>query len=581
MAAAPDGAIRGREPYVVAQALAEARTAHEVAEAVFAHALEDLGASTVGMWLLGDDDTIWFTAGAGSGATDSAPSMGAIPLDSDLPAAVVTRSGEIVTYATQAERDARWPALKGVHGESAVAVLPLVTEGRVVGALHIGWPEDAAGAFEPDLVVLGALARLSAAALERAQLHEREHRARRTLEFLHQGTRLLVSALEPEAVVRALVRLTVPRLARWCAVYFAQGDHLYRVAVEVDGDPALSSLLLGAGPVAVSADVPLAEVYRSRQQAFIADVRPEQVLGSYPRDIAERVLSMGGRRWSALVVPVEARGEVIGVLSVLSPDWHGRLPEDVRYAVQGLAARAGLALDNARRLRDQMDNVAVLTAALLPEALPEVPGLRFAARFVPAWGGVCGDWYDAELLPSGKVLLGVGDAAGHGVAAAAAMAQVRNAARGLAAAAMGPSEILDHLSHLALRGRAESIVTALYGLMEPSSGKVVFASAGHPPPILHAPGSRPGLVELTPGPPIGVGGGRFEETEVVVPRRARLVLYTDGLYERRGEDPDVSLDRLMEVVAINAGASDQELADALLGVRPDTTDDGCVLVTGR
>lgn len=581
MTAAPEGAARGRDPYAVAQALAEARTADLVAEAVFEHALEDLGATTVGLWLLGEDGAIRFSAGAGSGIEDNAPSIGAIPLDSDLPAALVARTGEIVSYANQSQRDDRWPALRGIPSESAVAVLPLVTEGRIIGALHIGWPEAESGSFEPDLEVLGALARLSAAALERAQLYERERRARQTLEFLHQGTRLMVSALEPEAVVRALVRLTVPRLAPWCAVYFAQQGHLYRVAVEVAGEPELSELLLGAGPVGVDAEVPLAQAYRSRELTFVAEVRPEHVVGSYPPHIAERVLSMGGGHWSALVAPVEARGEVIGVLSLLSPDWQGHVPEDVRYAVQGLAARAGIALDNARRLGEQMDNVAVLTAALLPEVLPEIPGLGFAARFVPAWGGVCGDWYEAELLPSGYVLLGVGDAAGHGVAAAAAMAHVRNAARGLAAAAMTPSEILDHLSHLVLRGRAESIVTALYGLMEPSSGKVVFASAGHPPPILHARGADPRLIAVSPGPPIGVGGGRFEESEIVLPRGARLVLYTDGLYERRGEDPDAGLSRLMQIVRINAEAPDQELANALLAVRPDTTDDGCVLVTSR
>jgi GAF domain-containing protein len=532
--------------------------------------------------LVGDDGMLRYSAGAGSGTDDVAPSVGGIPLDADVPGAVVVRTGEVVTYGSLEERNARWPQLAGLSSSgSAVVVLPLVAGGRRIGCLHVGWPEDLDGLFEPDLPLLMALATLCAAAIDRAQVYERERRARETLEFLNQGTRLMVSALEPEAIVRSLVRLAVPRLAPWCAVYFAEGRHLHRVAVEVSGEPELADLLLSGGAVPVDAPVPLASAYRNRELLVLPDVRADDVMTTYAPELARRVLSLAGGHWSGLVVPVEARGEVIGVMSLLSPEWGGPPPPEVRLAAEGLAGRAGVALDNARRIITEMDNVAVLTAALLPEGVPQLPSLRLAARCVPAWGGVCGDWYEAEVLPGGSVVIGVGDASGHGISAAAAMAQVRNAARGLAAAGMGPAEILDHLSHLALRGRAQSMVTAVYGLVDPRTGDGTFSIAGHPPPLRLLDDGEVEVVGLPPGPPIGTGDRPYRDGQLELPPGGRLVFYTDGLYERRGEDPTLGIRRLVSLVRHYADRSEEELADLLMEWRPDTSDDGCVLVVGR
>lgn len=573
------GAV-GWGPYAVAQALTEARTASQVTRTVFDHALRDLGATTIGLWLLGPDAVIRFSAGAGTGVDDTAPAVGDIPVDSDLPAAVAVRNGAVLSYAGEEERDARWPVLRGLHSDSAVVVLPLDTGHGIIGCLHIGWPEGVSP-FPPDRVLLMSLAKLCAAAIDRAQLGERERRARETLEFLHQGTRLMVSALEPEAVVRSLAQLTVPRLAPWCAVYFAEGGYLHRVAVEVTGDPELAQFLMESDPIPIASDLPLAQAFRDRELVFVPEVRAEHVMGTSPTEYAKRLLSLGGDPWSAMVAPVEARGQVIGVLSVLSPEWRGRPPEDVRYAVHGLAGRAGIALDNAQRLGEQTENVAVLTAALLPESLPEVPGLVFAAQYAPASGGVCGDWYEADVLPSGMALVGVGDASGHGVPAAAAMAQVRNAARGLAAADMRPAQLLDHLSRLALRGRAESMVTALYALLDPATGVGSLACAGHPPPVLlHGDGTAE-LVRAPPGPPLNAGVDRYREWPVALGRGETLVFYTDGIYERRGEDPDLGIGRVLEAARRAAGGGVEQVVTAVMAVRPDTTDDGCVLVVGR
>jgi serine phosphatase RsbU (regulator of sigma subunit) len=582
MTARPGRASVEAGPYRVAQALGEAVTAGQVAEAIFEHALRDLGAATVGLWLVGEDGVLRYSAGAGLGTDDVAPGVGDIPLDADIPGAIAVRTGAPVVYGSLEERDTRWPALRGLRSAgSGVVVLPLVTADRTLGCLHVGWPQEAVAPFDPDVALLEGLAKVCAAALDRALLHERERRARETLEFLNQATRLMVSALEPDAIVRSLVRLAVPRLAPWCAVYVAEGRHLHRVAVEVADDPELSRLVLAGGPVPVDTDKPLGVAYRTRQPLTLPEVGPEHVIATYEPELAERILSLSKQRWSALVVPVEARGEILGVMSLLSPDWGGAPPQEVCFAAEGLAGRAGVALDNARRLASEADNVAVLTAALLPEGVPTLDSVRFAVRCVPAWGGVCGDWYEAELLPGGAVVVGVGDASGHGISAAAAMAQVRNAARGLAAAGMGPAEMLDHLSHLVLRGRAHSMVTAQYGLFDPGTGRGSFANAGHPPPLRV---SRDGQVEVISrplGPPIGLGERPYVQEALELPPGGRLVFYTDGLYERRGEDPDLGIGRLIDLVRAHAGRSEDELADVLMASRTDSSDDGCVLVVGR
>ena len=566
--------------YLLARALGETLTADEVASVVFKEALEDLGASTVGLWLRDSDEMIRLAAGAGRESAKWPEVVGDIPPDSDLPAAVCVRTGQIVSYRAD-ERDDRWPGLSGMPVVSpAVWVVPLVApRGRRMGALHIGWPE-AHRDLCPDEDLLGAIGDLTASALDRARLYEGERRARETLEFLNQATRLMVSALDPDEIVRAIVRLAVPHLASWCAVYVAESDQLHRVAIEISIDPGLAADLRNGPPVPIDADLPLAQAFRSGRIVELTDIGIDEVRRIYPADTGDKLEGLPGGRWSGLVLPVQAGGEVIGVMSLLSPTWNGRPTSEVRYAAEGLAARAGVALRNAQRYREQVDNVLVLTAALLPEGLPRLPGISFAARYAPASGGVSGDWYEAESLSRGPVLVGIGDAAGHGVPAAATMAHVRNAARGLAVAGIPPGRMMEHLSALPMGG-PDRMATSVYGLLDPTTGAAVWANAGHPPPIVVNPDGTVARLDMRHGPPLGALGGGYSETRADVLTGGKIVLYTDGLFERRGEDPMLGIQRLVDVVAEVARSSAEDVADALVAARPGGDDDACVLVIAR
>jgi PAS domain S-box-containing protein len=226
-----------------------------------------------------------------------------------------------------------------------------------------------------------------------------------------------------------------------------------------------------------------------------------------------------------------------------------------------------------------------LQRSLLPERLPRIEGLEIAARYLPAGRGAAigGDWYDALERPDGRVALVVGDVVGHGLRAAAVMGQLRNAFRAYGLAENSPAEVMAKVNRLVMSGEEEVMATALYLVLERETGEVSFASAGHPPPLVLG-GDGAHFLEGGRAVPIGaVDPGVFREATAVLPADASLLLYTDGLVERRDEPLDQRLDTLAEAAdraeggleglcdAVLAGVIGQSMPGddvALLAVRP-------------
>src|SRR5205823_6913744 len=148
---------------------------------------------------------------------------------------------------------------------------------------------------------------------------------------------------------------------------------------------------------------------------------------------------------AAMVLPLRARATITGVIAFAFIDAGRTRDPDLVYAVNGFAARAAIALDNARRFDDERSTVRTLTDALLPAGLPRLAGYDLAARYVPAAGELGGDWYDAQVVARDALLVGVGDVAGHGLGAAAQMSELRHVARGLAVSRRRPRALLDEL----------------------------------------------------------------------------------------------------------------------------------------
>ena len=254
-----------------------------------------------------------------------------------------------------------------------------------------------------------------------------------------------------------------------------------------------------------------------------------------------------------------------------------------RALMETCAVQAGLALER-RRLYDRSRDVAlVLQRSLLAAAPPVDPRIELATVYRPAVEHleVGGDWYDAFALPGGRVGIAVGDVVGRGLGAASAMGQLRSAVRALAGADLGPAEVLAHLDTFVEQAAAARYATVIYAEVDPGTGVVRCASAGHLPAILLPVGGPPEAFMAGRSAPLGVADRARPEGRFALRPGEGFLFYTDGLVERRGESIDDGIERLRGVLADRApGASPAALArsvpEALLDAEA-VRDDVCLL----
>jgi PAS domain S-box-containing protein len=223
-----------------------------------------------------------------------------------------------------------------------------------------------------------------------------------------------------------------------------------------------------------------------------------------------------------------------------------------------------------------------LQRSLLPELLPDIPGIVLAARYVPATreAEVGGDWYDVVPLPDGRLGVAIGDVAGHGLRAASTMGQLRMALRAYAVESESPGEVLARMQQLVRALGLPDMATAVYLVFDPDSGLVVYSNAGHPPPLVITPEGEASFLEEGLAPPLGTmpHAEHVEATSRLVPG-STLLLFTDGLIERRGSSLREGLERLRLAAAGGAVTDLEELCDLVLAslVERDVDDDIALL----
>jgi sigma-B regulation protein RsbU (phosphoserine phosphatase) len=266
--------------------------------------------------------------------------------------------------------------------------------------------------------------------------------------------------------------------------------------------------------------------------------------------VANPLLIERGLR-SLLGVPLFAGGKVIGVLHVGSLSGR-RFDKDDVDLLRLAADRAALALHSLMAQDDAQAAVA-LQNSLVPEALPAVPGLELAARYVPGTGSVGGDWYDVFPLPSGKpkgkpsgrLGIVVGDVAGSGLKAAVIMGRMRSVLRAYALETSDPAVALTKLDRKIQYFEPDAMATVMYGVYDSASGELAVSCAGHPPPVLATPGQPGDLLAIRPDPPIGAADAPARHTATAtIPPGGLIACYTDGLVERRDRAIDAGISQL-------------------------------------
>ncbi|MFD6343290.1 SpoIIE family protein phosphatase [Streptomyces roseolus] len=314
---------------------------------------------------------------------------------------------------------------------------------------------------------------------------------------------------------------------------------------------------------------------------------------------------------SALLLPLPARGEVLGLVQFFRAESSAPFDEDDLFLAQEIVARAAVSIDNARRYTQERSTALTLQRSLLPQRAVEQPAVVAATRYLPsgARAGVGGDWYDVIPLSGARVALVVGDVVGRGLGAAATMGRLRTAVRAFADIDLMPDELLTHLDDVVIRLQheegqeaGETSATCLYAIYDPVSRVCSFASAGHVLPVVVTPpdgeddtaGSRTvELLEAPIGPPLGLGGLPFETTQLTLPEGSLLALFTDGLIRSRTRDVDAARALLGDVLgggptppkAVNRAEpaeSPDEICDRILAaLLPSRSSDDVALLVAR
>jgi anti-sigma regulatory factor (Ser/Thr protein kinase) len=287
------------------------------------------------------------------------------------------------------------------------------------------------------------------------------------------------------------------------------------------------------------------------------------------------------REPARLAAPLIARdGQPLGVIE-LSGKRDGEFTADDESILVQLAQMASVAIVNARLFERERGIAAELQSNLLPESLPDIPGVATAARYIAGGDGVevGGDWYEVIRLSEDRVGVAIGDVVGRGVRAAATMGQLRVALRAYALELGSPALVARRLARFVRTLDRDQMTTCVYAVLEPASGRLVCANAGHPPPLVLTGDGRARYLNGDSGLPLGVMGDfEYGEWTTTLEPGSTLLLYTDGLVEKRGELIDAGLERLRLVVT-DAVTDPNPLCDHVLGAlggRP-TSDDVALL----
>ncbi|WP_328296252.1 SpoIIE family protein phosphatase [Kineococcus sp. NBC_00420] len=527
-------------------------------------------------------------------------------LDPADPGAQVTAVGEVMDRIHPEDRD----GVEATLSASVETVGEFFTTYRVVvpGA-HVRWLQARGRVLTG---ADGTAVRLIGTTHDVTDERERGQQVAARLNLMVDVTESLTSAPDAEGVVAGLAQLLVPALGDWCIVTLIDDDAPAAdpVRARIAGAGELRRGLRDAGswhhdaalrPVAaryamhrfeeIGDDASVLRALRHSKPVVVHDA-VTKISATFPVDAAGRRALEELAPHDAYLLPLRGRGRTLGILSLYTSAERGAFTEEELTTARGVADRAGLALD-ATRLHRQHRDIAeglqrsLLTSPVQPDHLQIV--VRYTAAAEAAQVG--GDWYDAFIQPGGASVLVIGDVLGHDTQSAAAMSQVRSTLRAFGAIGNeGPAAILRQTDEVMQTLQIGTTATALAARLEQEHEeaqrgvtRVRWSSAGHPPAMVINP-------DRTVTALAGIGYDLLlgvepslprHESEVLLDRGATLLLFTDGLVERRDQPLAAGLERLrdtLEVLAARGGSLD-DLVDSVLAemLPPHPEDDAAVL----
>ena len=407
-------------------------------------------------------------------------------------------------------------------------------------------------------------------------VHERTMELRQTIEQLRALTDV-ATAIHAARGVDEVLRSVVDAACRLSGAAVAAAG-FYRG----EGDPG--SLADSARwTVAVAPEAAGLRVGRNDLVGVLAAVCGERNPADLPdatfAPLARASLNGDGAWSSFFALPVRGRlGQPLGAMILARPAGLLFSPE-VRVQIEALALQVAVALENTLLYERARGTAETLQRSLLPEHLPEIPGLVLSARYLPGnHEAVGGDWYDVMTLPNGHIGLVIGDVAGRGVWAAAVMGQLRNALRAYALEGNPPALIAERLTRLV---DDRTMATLVYLMIDPENRETRYLNLGHLPPLVVGP---EGVTRLNGGaPPLGVRGVAYKEQQAILPPRSTVIVYTDGLIEVRGRSIDEGFERVNEVLRRHRDLPVDDLVDRVVASAMEgrTVEDDIALVALR
>ena len=543
--------------------LAAATTVEEVAASTVAE-FEEFGADVVFVWRVGDSASLE-TLASSDVPQETRDRFAMYPLELGGVVSDAMRTRSLVAIGSGDEYDARYPTLEEERrrlGVESLAALPLRTSsGAVVGAIFAASAERRWVNEDRRPLLLGVAEQIGVA-LERAELQAEAERTAAASSFLALVGESLERVTTVSVRARRLVEVLTEERATFAAVHL------------IDEDGVVDEIASGGSrPPELEDDDRWAD-WIARTISTGREASPTDATGDAGTGLP-----------SLLVLPLRARGHSLGALTIRSAagaDWRPVIPPALAREIAG---RAAIALDNALLYERERDVSHTLQLGLLGGEVPSFEGVVVAAAYRPGTAAleVGGDWYDAFPLESGAIALVVGDVVGHGLEAAVAMGQLRGAVSALAQTA-GPALLLDRLDAFVETVPSAATATLAYVELDPETGHVRYACAGHPPPLVVSPDGRTRFLWDGRSAPLGsmLGDARGEAVAQLDDGET-LVLYTDGLVERRSASIDAGLERLAAAArlhALGAPALADDLCDQLVE-GPAQDDDVCVLTIHR